>query len=68
MVCCRVCWCHFVNGGVNRWCEFAANAQICVAQDALARAYFVGPKKNKDKEIRTKQDEICLPQKYRAVN
>ena len=33
----------------------------------LARAYFVGPK-NKDKEIRTKQDEICLPQKYRAVN
>lgn len=45
MVCCRVCWCHFVDGGVNRWCEFAANAQICVAQDALARAYFVGPKK-----------------------
>ena len=56
-----------MDGGVNRWCEFAANAQICVAQDALARAYFVGPK-NKDKEIRTKQDEICLPQKYRAVN
>lgn len=51
MVCCRVCWCHFVNGGVNRWCEFAANAQICVAQDALARPYFVGPKKTKTKKF-----------------
>lgn len=54
MVCWRVCWCHFVDGSVNRWCEFAANAQICVAQGALARPYFAGLKK----KTKTKKFEL----------
>ena len=60
MVCWRVCWCHFVDGGVNRWCGCQC-ANLCCSRRA-SEAIFCGTEKNKDKEIRTKQDEICLPQ------